>query len=97
MALKMQSLRDRQIHAIERVLNLNKEVADPASSSHEATPNGLVPQSAILNENGEPWKVLVFDDMGRDIVSSRYHELRVALMYHAFKDQQCHAGQRSTK
>jgi hypothetical protein len=69
MALKVQSLRDRQIHAIERVLNLNKEVADPASSSHEATANGLVPQSAILNENGEPWKVLVFDDMGRDIVS----------------------------
>jgi hypothetical protein len=75
MALKMQSLRDRQIHAIERVLNLNKEVADPESSSHEAASNGLVPQSAILNENGEPWKVLVFDDMGRDIVSSRYSEL----------------------
>jgi len=75
MALKMQSLRDRQIHAIERVLNLNKEVADPASSSHEAAPNGLGPQPTILNENGEPWKVLVFDDMGRDIVSSHYREL----------------------
>ena len=75
MALKMQSLRDRQIHAIERVLNLNKEAADPASSLHEAAPNGLGPQPTILNENGEPWKVLVFDDMGRDIVSSHYREL----------------------
>jgi hypothetical protein len=33
----------------------------------------------VLNENGEPiWKVLVFDDLGRDVISSvlRVNDLR---------------------
>ena len=77
----MQPLRDRQIHALEKILNLNKEVADPASSAQEAITNEPAHQSstAILNENGEPvWKVLVFDNMGRDIISSvmRVNDLR---------------------
>jgi sec1 family domain-containing protein 1 len=81
MALKMQSLRDRQVNAIEKILNLNKEVDDTAGSAQEVTSNGLAHQSttAILNENGEPvWKVLVFDNMGRDIISSvmRVNDLR---------------------
>jgi hypothetical protein len=77
----MQSLRDRQINAIDKILNLNKEVADPASSAQEATANALAARAttAILNENGEAvWKVLVFDNMGRDIISSvmRVNDLR---------------------
>jgi hypothetical protein len=81
MALKMQSLRDRQVNAIEKILNLNKEVDDTASSAQESTSNEIAHQSttAILNENGEPvWKVLVFDNMGRDIISSvmRVNDLR---------------------
>jgi hypothetical protein len=81
MALKMQSLRDRQINAIEKILNLNKEVGDTPDSAQEAPANALAPRSttAILNENGEPvWKVLVFDNMGRDIISSimRVNDLR---------------------
>ena len=55
-------------------------MADPASSAQEATPNGLIPKSTtLLNDEGEPiWKVLVFDNMGRDIISSvlRVNDLR---------------------
>lgn len=81
MALKMQSLRDRQIHAIERILNLNKEVGESVGAAPEGPNNALAPRSttAILNESGEPvWKVLVFDNMGRDIISSimRVNDLR---------------------
>ena len=68
------------IAAIEKILNLNKDVADPASSTQEAIPNGLIQKSAtLLNDEGEPvWKVLVFDNMGRDIISSilRVNDLR---------------------
>lgn len=36
------------------------------------TTNGLIPQATpILNAEGEPiWKVLVFDNLGRDVISS---------------------------
>lgn len=48
--------------------------------SHESSTNGLISQSTpILNEDGDPiWKVLVFDNMGRDVISSvlRVNDLR---------------------
>lgn len=65
--------------SIERVLSLNPPTSEP-KANHEANANGLVPKSAsILNEDGEPiWKVLVFDNLGRDIISSvlRVNDLR---------------------
>ena len=81
MALKMQSLRDRQINAIEKILSLNRGVGDTPNSSPDAAADAPAPRSptTILNENGEPvWKVLVFDNMGRDIISSimRVNDLR---------------------
>ncbi|KAK3113694.1 Vesicle trafficking between the ER and Golgi [Teratosphaeriaceae sp. CCFEE 6253] len=69
------------IAAIKRVLNLNELVHENSDAHHDPTAtNGLVPQSApILNAEGEPiWKVLVFDNLGRDVISSvlRVSDLR---------------------
>lgn len=79
MASKMQSLRDRQIASIEKILGLNQNVAEQ-SNTLESSSNGVSnPTAALLNENGEPiWKVLVFDNLGRDIISSvlRVNDLR---------------------
>ena len=47
---------------------------------HESDANGLAPSSKpILDEDGEPiWKALVFDNLGRDVISSvlRVQDLR---------------------
>jgi hypothetical protein len=57
---------------------LNEEV-DPNENDDSHT-NGTLPSSApILTAEGEPiWKVLVFDDLGRDVISSvlRVSDLR---------------------
>ncbi|RPB04172.1 Sec1-like protein [Choiromyces venosus 120613-1] len=75
MATARQTLRDRQVASIEKILNLNHEQA-----KHGSDINGLVPSSTpILNDEGEPiWKVLVFDNLGRDVISSvlRVQDLR---------------------
>jgi sec1 family domain-containing protein 1 len=68
--------------SIEKILNLNH---DPAQSTDGHTDpnasNGLTSSSApILNSDGDPiWKVLVFDDLGRDVISSvlRVNDLRM--------------------
>ncbi|KAL2404529.1 Protein sly1 [Exophiala dermatitidis] len=73
MAGRVHTLRDRQIAAIERLLNLNQEESPDAESADGVQKSGLV------NENGDPiWKVLVFDNLGRDIISSvlRVNDLR---------------------
>ncbi|KAF2021027.1 putative Golgi transport protein Sly1 [Aaosphaeria arxii CBS 175.79] len=74
------TLRDLQKRSIERILNLN---ADPKSSSehndHHDGSSALSTQTPILTESGEPiWKVLVFDNLGRDVISSvlRVNDLR---------------------
>ncbi|OBT91828.1 Vesicle trafficking between the ER and Golgi [Pseudogymnoascus verrucosus] len=81
MATTHQSLRERQIRSIEKILNLNHAQdpaashADPNASSHEITSSSV----PILDEDGNPiWKILVFDDLGRDIISSvlRVSDLR---------------------
>ncbi|KAL7275081.1 Vesicle trafficking between the ER and Golgi [Rhizina undulata] len=76
MTTARQSLRDRQVASIEKILNLNHD-----QPKHESEVNVLVPSSStpILNEDGEPiWKVLVFDNLGRDVISSvlRVQDLR---------------------
>jgi len=67
--------------SIGRILNLNRVSAEDGDShSDTASINGLTPKSTpILNEDGEPiWKVLVFDNLGRDVISSvlRVSDLR---------------------
>jgi len=65
--------------AIKRVLNLN-QAAEEDHDVHHDSGSGLVTHSApILNADGEPiWKVLVFDNLGRDVISSvlRVNDLR---------------------
>ncbi|KAK2747971.1 Vesicle trafficking between the ER and Golgi [Myotisia sp. PD_48] len=77
MAVNPLSLRQRQIAAIENILNLNHEI--PNSTESTGT-QGLITRSApLLNEDGDPiWKVLVFDNLGRDVISSvlRVNDLR---------------------
>jgi hypothetical protein len=59
------------IASIKRILNLNAPITDidaQDDSSHEAT----------TSADGAVWKVLVFDEMGRDVISSvlRVNDLR---------------------
>ncbi|KAF2170251.1 hypothetical protein M409DRAFT_19854 [Zasmidium cellare ATCC 36951] len=75
-----QSLRDRQIVSIERILNLNHVPQESSDLTENTSSSGLIPKSTpILNSDGEPiWKVLVFDNLGRDVISSvlRVNDLR---------------------
>ena len=66
---------------LERILNLNHAPAETSTTQHDpAAANGLIPQATpILNADGDPiWKVLVFDNLGRDVISSvlRVNDLR---------------------
>ncbi|GAB7351614.1 hypothetical protein MBLNU459_g2229t1 [Dothideomycetes sp. NU459] len=81
MGSNYQSLRDRQVASIEKVLNLNHAPQHGVEDQHDpSASNGLIPKSTpILNSDGEPiWKVLVFDSLGRDMISSvlRVSDLR---------------------
>ena|SRR6186713_965506 len=68
------------IASIEKILNFNQVAEDAASHHNSSTTNGLIPQTTpLLNADGDPiWKVLVFDDLGRDVISSvlRVNDLR---------------------
>lgn len=69
------------IDSIEKILNLNQDPAQ-ATEGHaeQSASNGTTASSTpILNSDGDPiWKVLVFDDLGRDVISSvlRVNDLR---------------------
>ncbi|KAI1812476.1 sec1 protein [Poronia punctata] len=81
MATHGYSLRDRQIASLKKILNLNETVAQEENDDHHANANahGIAPVGPILTADGEPiWKVLVFDDLGRDVISSvlRVSDLR---------------------
>lgn len=67
--------------SIEKVLNLNQAAQpNPDGQNDTTVANGLTTKSTpILNADGEPvWKVLVFDGLGRDVISSvlRVSDLR---------------------
>lgn len=68
----------RPTASLKKILNLNA-VVEP-SEHDDAHANGtLAPSAPILGSDGEPiWKVLVFDDLGRDVISSvlRVSDLR---------------------
>ncbi|KAL5604077.1 hypothetical protein BROUX41_002066 [Berkeleyomyces rouxiae] len=78
MAAKPPTLRDRQVDALKKILNLNEDVAPQEPENSDAL--ALTQTSgAVLNADGDPiWKVLVFDDLGRDVISSvlRVSDLR---------------------
>lgn len=57
MATHGSSLRDKQIASLKKILSLNDDIE--AADSDDAPVNGL-PNSQIV------WKVLVFDDLGRE-------------------------------
>ncbi|KAI2618123.1 Sec1-like protein [Hypoxylon sp. NC1633] len=74
---KGNSLRDRQIASLKKILNLNESV--DYSEDDDPHANGLAPAGPILTANGEPiWKVLVFDELACDVISSvlRVNDLR---------------------
>ena len=67
--------------SLEKIFNLNHTSAEPSAVQHDpAAANGLIPQATpVLNSDGDPiWKVLVFDNLGKEIVSSvlRVNDLR---------------------
>jgi len=69
------------IASIQKLLNLNHDPKITDDNAHEPSAHGgLISHSTpILNEDGDPiWKVLVFDGMGRDVISSvlRVNDLR---------------------
>jgi hypothetical protein len=71
---------DDRTASIERILNLNHTPQDADQPHEPSTTNGTVTKSTpILDSDGEPiWKVLVFDGLGRDVISSvlRVNDLR---------------------
>ncbi|KAH6655800.1 Sec1-like protein [Truncatella angustata] len=76
MASKALSLRDRQITSLKKILNLNEDQKEDEEPHTNGAPTVAAP---LLSSNGEPiWKVLVFDDLGRDVISSvlRVSDLR---------------------
>ncbi|KAJ9156190.1 Golgi transport protein Sly1 [Pleurostoma richardsiae] len=71
MATQGNSLRDRQIASLKKILNLNEAVE--SSENDDPQSNGLLASNAPIQ-----WKVLVFDQLGRDVISSvmRVSDLR---------------------
>jgi sec1 family domain-containing protein 1 len=64
--------------SIERILGLNHDIPtiDGPNQNGGAAQHSF---DSLVNENGDPvWKVLVFDNLGRDIISSvlRVNDLR---------------------
>lgn len=66
--------------SVQKILNLNHDLRPSEESSQDPSAHAVASHSTpILNEDGDPiWKVLVFDGMGRDVISSvlRVNDLR---------------------
>ncbi|KAH9836874.1 protein sly1-like [Teratosphaeria destructans] len=91
----MTTLKDRQVASIKRILNLNHDLQENGDSHEAGATNGTFSQTTqILNAEGEPiWKVLVFDNLGRDVISSvlRVNDLRaLGITIHLNINQQRH-------
>lgn len=71
----MQDHAHQYLASVEKLLNLNHAVPEEDNLNHESVANGSVTKAVpILDADGEPiWKVLVFDNLGRDIISSIMH------------------------
>lgn len=66
--------------SIQKILNLNHDPPATEDAPHDPSGQGQTTHTTpILSEDGNPiWKVLVFDNMGRDVISSvlRVNDLR---------------------
>lgn len=63
--------------SLKKILNLNETVESNEATEHASALHA--PVAPILDADGNPiWKVLVFDDLGRDVISSvmRVSDLR---------------------
>ncbi|KAK9466763.1 Sec1-like protein [Lipomyces arxii] len=69
-ATKTMTLRDRQIAAIEKLLNLNKSKPAINAIGSELVTGSESASSTDANGDELLWKVLVFDKLGQDIISS---------------------------
>ncbi|KAJ4302301.1 Vesicle trafficking between the ER and Golgi [Collariella sp. IMI 366227] len=68
MAARGTSLRDKQILSIKKILNLNEPL--DSSENDDSHSNGFQAPAAPISKDGTPiWKLLVFDDLGRDVIS----------------------------
>ena len=70
-----QSLRDRQVVALKKILNLNQDLKDEADQ--DTTAPGA--STTLSGPTGDIlWKILVFDSMGSDVLSTvlRVSDLR---------------------
>jgi sec1 family domain-containing protein 1 len=64
--------------SIRKILNLN-QAGSESDQPDGATTESLTKSSSVMSEAGEPiWKVLIFDNFGRDVISSvlRVNDLR---------------------
>jgi ABC-type antimicrobial peptide transport system permease subunit len=68
MATRGSSLRDKQIVSIKKILNLNESL-EPSENDDPHGSGFLAPTAPILKDGRPIWKVLVFDDLGRDVIS----------------------------
>ena len=62
-------------------MNLNESIETSENDAEQTAPSDgrLAPSAPITTQTGDPiWKVLVFDDLGRDVISSvlRVNDLR---------------------
>ena len=68
--------------AIHKILNLNHDPPEESEDHHHGTAlNGHTKSASVLDSSGDPiWKVLVFDNLGRDVISSvlRVNDLRAS-------------------
>lgn len=66
--------------SIKKILNLNHEPEDSSENRPGSSAgSGALASTPVLNSDGELiWKILVFDDLGRDVISSvlRVSDLR---------------------
>ncbi|KAL2152587.1 hypothetical protein VTH82DRAFT_5771 [Thermothelomyces myriococcoides] len=68
MAARGVSLRDKQIASIKKILNLNEPLE--ANENEDTSASSLPVPTAPISKDGTPvWKLLVFDDLGRDVIS----------------------------
>jgi sec1 family domain-containing protein 1 len=67
-----------RIASIQKILNLNQDIT--TNTDDQDVSAGVIPHnSPITNADGQPiWKVLVFDNLGRDVISTvlRVSDLR---------------------
>ena len=73
-----QSLRERQVAALKKVLNFNQDVKEESDQDKALARQAPTSSAASAAEPEILWKILVFDPMGSDVLSTvlRVSDLR---------------------